>query len=320
MNFKYPLIIIFLLTFSAKATVFTDSLEVKTDSISYWKTSKNAFLIFTQNSFVNWSAGGNNSISSILRVHLTKNYNNTEHLIWSNELKGSYGLNKEAKRELRKTEDRFEVNSTFGYRTNTESDWYYSAKFNFRTQFRNGYRYPNTEKPISKLFAPAYLFLGVGSEYSLKEQNLRIYISPLTNKTTFVLSQTLANEGAFGVNKATYDDEEVLLTKGKRTKMEFGTLFTGEWKTDLMENIKMANKLILYSDYVNNYGNIDVNWEFNLDMTINKYVKANLGTHVKFDDDVKTKKDIDDDGVLDILEAKVQLKQILGVGLSYTFK
>ena len=122
------------------------------------------------------------------------------------------------------------------------------------------------------------------------------------------------------MNKATYDDEGILLTSGKKTKMEFGTLLTGEWKTDVMENIKMANKLILYSDYVNNYGNIDVNWEFNLDMTINKYVKANFGTHIKFDDDVKTKKDIDDDGVLDILEAKVQLKQILGVGLSYTFK
>jgi len=86
-----------------------------------------------------------------------------------------------------------------------------------------------------------------------------------------------------------------------------------------MENIKMENILILYSDYVNNYGNIDVSWEFNLDMTINKYIKANVGAHILFDDDDKTKKDIDDDGVLDILEAKIQLKQILGVGISYTF-
>jgi hypothetical protein len=320
MKIKYLFIVTFLISFNAGAHILTDSIVVKPDSISYWKTSKKAFLIFTQNSFVNWSAGGNNSISSILRVHVTKNYNNTKHLIWSNELKGSYGLNKEAERELRKTEDRFEINSTFGYRKNTESNWYYSAKFNFRTQFSNGYRYPNTEKPISKPFAPAYLFLGVGSEYTLKEQNLRIYISPLTNKTTFVLSKSLANEGAFGVQKATFDENGVMLTNGKRTKMEFGTLFTGEWKTDVMENIEMENKLILYSDYVNNYGNVDVNWEFNLDMTINKYVKANFGTHIRFDDDVKVKKDIDNDGELDILNAKVQLKQILGVGLSYTFK
>jgi len=304
---------------SAEATVLTDSLDVKADSINYWKTSRKAFLMFTQNSFVNWSAGGNNSISGLLRVNITKNYNNDKHLIWNNELKGSYGLNKESKRELRKTEDRFELNSTFGYRKDTESDWYYSAKFNFRTQYTNGYRYPNTEKPISKLFAPAYLFLGVGSEYALKEQKLRIYISPITNKTTFVFSNSLANEGAFGVTKATYDEDGVLLTRGKHTKMEFGTLVTGEWKTDVMENIKMENILILYSDYVNNYGNIDVNWEFNLDMTINKYIKANVGAHILFDDDDKTKKDIDDDGVLDILEAKIQLKQILGVGISYTF-
>ena len=30
-------------------------------------------------------------------------------------------------------------------------------------------KYPNTENPISKPFAPAYFFLGIGSEYSRKD-------------------------------------------------------------------------------------------------------------------------------------------------------
>jgi len=318
MRFKLLFIFTFLVTFTSKATILNDSLAIKPDAISFWANTNNVRLIFTQNSFVNWSAGGNNSISGILKIHSIKNYKNN-HLIWSNELKGSYGLNKEEKRELRKTEDLFEFNSTFGYRKNIESNWYYSAKFNFKTQFTNGYKYPNKEKPISKLFAPAYLFVGVGTEYFLKEQKFKLYLSPITNKTTFVFNQSLANEGSFGVNPAVYDELGVLKSKGKLTKMEFGTLITGEWKAIVMTNIKMANKLILYSDYLNNYGNIDVNWELNFDLTINKHVTANVGTQLIFDDDIKHKEDIDNDGTLDILGPKIQLKQLLGVGISYNF-
>lgn len=295
-----------------------DSLAIKPDSISNWKNTNNVKLIFTQNSFVNWNAGGNNSMSGILKIHLTRNLKN-KHLVWANELKTNYGLNKEAKRELRKIEDLFELNSTFGYRKNPNSNWYNSVKFNFKTQFTNGYNYPNTEKPISKFFAPAYMFIGIGSEYYSKKVNLKFYLSPLTNKITFVFNQTLANEGSFGVTPAIYDELGNLISEGENLKMEFGTLVTGEWKTQLMENIKMANKLILYSDYINNYGNIDVDWELSFDLTINKYISANVGSHLIFDDDVKHKEDINNDGELDILGPKIQIKQLLGVGFNYTF-
>tara|TARA_R110001583_G_scaffold195462_1_gene373945 strand:+ start:3687 stop:4640 length:954 start_codon:yes stop_codon:yes gene_type:complete len=317
MRFKLLFIFTFLVTFTSKASIPNDSLAIK-QSTNFWANTNNVRLIFTQNSFINWSAGGNNSISGILKIHAIKNYKH-KHLIWSNELKANYGLNKEEKRELRKTEDLVELNSTFGYKKNIESNWYYSAKFNFKTQFTSGYKYPNNEKPISKFFAPAYLFVGVGTEYFLKEQKFKLYLSPLTNKTTFVFNQSLANEGSFGVNPAIYDELGVLKSKGKLTKMEFGSLITGEWEAIVMTNIKMENTLILYSDYLNNYGNIDVNWEVNFDLTINEHVTANVGAQLIFDDDVKHKEDINNDGTLDILGPKIQLKQLLGVGFSYNF-
>ena len=163
------------------------------------------------------------------------------------------------------------------------------------------------------------MFIGIGSEYFSKKQNLKLYLSPITNKTTFVFSQTLANEGAFGVQRAIYNDEGALIKEGENTRMEFGNLVTCEWKKDVMDNIKMANKLILYSDYLNNYGNIDVNWELNFDLTINKYVTANVGSHLRYDHDIKNKDDINNDGTLEIVGPKVQLKQLLGVGFSYNF-
>jgi len=317
---KSKSVILFFLIFTLKLAAFNpkDSVSVAIDSLSNWENKNNIQLLFTQNSFVNWSSGGNNSMSGILKTQFIRNYKST-HITWFNEIKGNYGLNKEDKRELRKTEDLFEINSTFGYKKLEKSNWYYSAKLNFRTQFSNGYKYPNTDKPISRFFAPAYLFLGIGSEYSSKNHVLKIYLSPVTNKTTFVLNQILANEGAFGVKPAVCDENDNLISKGDKTKMEFGTLITGEWNTLVMENIKMANRLSLYSDYLHNYGNIDVNWELNFDLTINKYISANVATHLLFDDDVKLKKDINNDGVLDILGSRIQLKQLLGIGLSYSF-
>ncbi|WP_372745944.1 DUF3078 domain-containing protein [Lutibacter sp.] len=322
MKFKIFTLLVFLTSHFLNATILNDSLALKKDSISvisHWKTKNKLNLLFTQNSFVNWNAGGNNSIAGIIKVQLTKNYKNN-HMTWSNELKSNYGLNKEEDRELRKTEDLFEVNSTFGYRKNVKSNWYNSAKFSFKTQYTNGYKYPDTDTPISRFFAPAYLFLGVGSEYADKANNFKLYLSPITNKTTFVFDRTLANKGSYGVEEATYDDDGNLLTKGENTKMEFGMLVSGEWKTEVMTNIQMGNKLILYSDYVNNYGNIDFDWEINFDLTINKYVTANIGSHFLFDDDVRNKKDIDDDGILETIGPKIQLKQVLGVGFLYNFQ
>jgi hypothetical protein len=41
-------------------------------------------------------------------------------------------------------------------------------------------------------------------------------------KTTLVLDQTLANQGAFGVNKAVYDVNGNLIKKGELYRMELG--------------------------------------------------------------------------------------------------
>ena len=75
----------------------------------------------------------------------------------------------------------------------------------------------------------------------------------------------------------------------------------------------------MYSDYLNQFGNIDVDWELNLDLKVNDYVKANVGSHLKYDDDVKFQQDYDGDGELETGGARIQFKQLLGVGIVYQF-
>lgn len=170
---------------------------------------------------------------------------------------------------------------------------------------------------ISGPFSPAYIFLGVGSEYIRKDLGLNVYLSPLTNKTTLVLNHTLANQGAFGVDPAVYDEDGTLIRQGKTSRTEVGILITNNIKRQIFKNIVLDHRLSLYTDYINKFGNIDVDWQLQLDMTVNEYVKANLGLHIIYDDDIKATEEVGDEVVQ--VGPKIQLKQMLGLGLTYTF-
>lgn len=289
----------------------------KPDSISHWKKVNKVGIDFTQITFVNWSAGGNNSISGLAKGQFIRNYLN-DNKKWDNELIVRYGINKQESQDLRKTDDQINLNSTLGYRRDTVSNWYYGGKFSFLTQFANGYSYPNVAQAISKPFAPAYIFLGVGAEYSRKDLGFNIYLSPLTQKTTLVLDRRLSNSGAFGVDKAVYDETgTIILKNGKRHRTELGALINSQYKTKIMNNIMLDTRATIYTDYLKDFGNIDVDWQLRLEMVVNKYVRANIGTHLLYDNDIKNKREVE--GVQITEGARVQWKQILGVGLEYTF-
>jgi hypothetical protein len=284
--------------------------------LSHWQKKYTLGFDLNEIAFVNWNAGGTSSISGLLKGNFTRIYA-TEKSKWVNELIVKYGINKQDGLAVRKSDDEFRFNSTYGYRNDASSNWYHSAKFNFNTQFTNGYKYPNTEHPISKPFAPAYTFLGAGADYFDKAKKFDVYISPITLKSTLVLDQTLANKGAFGVTKATYDSEGNIITEGKQSKTEFGFLVTNYYKKEVWKNITMENRLSLYSDYANNFGNIDVEWKLQFDLVVNQYVSANIGAHAIYDDDVKTTEIIEGEKI-----AKgplLQLKQTLGIGMVYAF-
>ncbi|MFD2600727.1 MULTISPECIES: DUF3078 domain-containing protein [Flavobacterium] len=286
------------------------------DTITNWERTNTIGLDLNQVAFVNWNVGGNNSVAGIAKGHFIRKYSK-KYLNWNNELILKYGLNRQEGQGTRKTDDQIELNSTFGYRTDTVSNWYYGAKYNFKTQFANGYNYPNTTEEISGPFSPAYIFLGIGSEYIRKDLGFNLYMSPLTAKTTIVTDNRLADQGAFGVPAATYDADGNLLTHGKNVRTEVGILITNQYKHQIFTNIMLDNRFTFYTDYINNFGNIDVDWQMQLDLTVNQYVKANVGMHMIYDDDIKNK--VEKDGVQVTEGPRIQLKQMLGVGLSYTF-
>lgn len=305
----------------AQTQPVTLEIAPKNDSIKVVKspwTKKNVVgFDMSEIAFVNWNAGGNSAISGLLRGTFTRDYK-LDNEKWFNELIVRYGISKQDGVELRKTDDDLQFNSTYGVRKDSLSPWYYSAKFNFRTQFTNGYAYPNTTISISESLAPAYTFLGIGSEYNNKEKNMQLYFSPLTMKNTLVLNQRLANQGAFGVRRAVYDPvTNELLRKGALSRTELGILVMTGFKKEVFTNIKLDNRLSLYTDYLHKFGNIDVDWQMQWEFIVNKYVRANFNTHIIYDDDIQAKDEVN--GAQVSIGPRIQLKQMLGVGVTYLF-
>jgi hypothetical protein len=156
-------------------------------------------------------------------------------------------------------------------------------------------------------------------EYGKDIDELSFYFSPVTLKTTFVLDQDLANAGSFGVDPAVLDSEGNVIVQGDRVRTEFGILLTNSYEMEVVENIKVKNEVNLYSDYVNNFGNVDLDWRINFDFKVNSFVRATFGSHLRYDDDVKTSEPTNIEGEYDEAGAKVQWKQFLGVGFAVDF-
>jgi len=213
--------------------------------------------------------------------------------------------------DLRKSDDKIDFASKYGHQAFKK--WYYTAMIGFKSQFTEGYDYPNDSFAISNLFAPAYLLFTLGIDYKPSE-NFNLLISPLTSKTTMVFDEDLANAGSFGVDPAEYDTSGIIVTKkGKQIRHEIGAYLKMFFKKDIVENVNFNTKLELFSGYLDEPSNIDVNWETKIEMKVNKFLSASIITNLIYDHDILI---TDKDGNIG---PRTQFKEVLGVGFSYKF-
>jgi len=102
--------------------------------------------------------------------------------------------------------------------------------------------------------------------------------------------------------------------KGETSKFEFGAYFRFLFVKDIAKNVNLNTKLELFSDYLNNPQNIDVNWDTQINLKVNSWLSAMFGFVLAYDHDTPI---TDKDG---ITGPRTQIKQLLSVGLSYNFK
>jgi hypothetical protein len=285
------------------------------DTTQGWKKGGLFSANLAQTSLTNWAAGGQNSVAVngifSLFANLKKGKSN-----WDNSFDLGYGLLSQGKgnnRETRKTDDKIDFLSKYGRQAFKK--FYYAALVNFKTQMTPGWNYEAVPKnKISDLFSPAYLLAAVGLDYK-PNANFSAFIAPLTGKFTFVTDDTLSAHGAFGV------------TPGETVKSELGgylrAIYTkNDFKGEFMKNVSFTTKIDLFSNYLDNPQNIDVNWETLIGMKVNKYISVSFNTVLIYDDNIKVPFDKNGINGIEAGEAvgsKVQFKEILGVGFSYKF-
>lgn len=268
-----------------------------------------AGLNFAQTYLSNWQGGGNNAINGTAIVSLYANYKKDD-WTWDNNFDAAYGQSLIGRSsdgaKMQKTDDRVELNSKLGH-TTPLLNTYWAAMTTFRTQWDVGRDYRVTPSPtISDPFAPAYILIGTGIDYKPSE-GFSAYLSPVTTKITIVDNQLLSNAGAFGVEP------------GEHIRYEVGGFLKVQYKKYLMENVNLTTKANFFANYLENFGNIDVNWETLIAMKINKFLSASLSTHLIYDDDIKVALDRDDDGINDGTGARVQFKEVFTLGIQYQF-
>ncbi len=264
-----------------------------------WKTGGVLRFTFTQGAQNNWSAGGDKNILGLSSFFSGYAFYKKGKNAWDNTIDLAYGFLNTTSLGSRKSDDRIDVLSKYGY--DIGKNWYISGLVNFRSQFAPGYAYPSNSAPVltSDFLAPAYLIVSPGLNYKPND-NFSFFISPATLRWTFVKNDSLSAKGAYGVDT------------GKNVKLEFGAYSTISYTHKIGTNSVYTGRLDLFSNYQHDPQDVDVNWTNVLAVKVTGVITMSLSFTMIYDNDVKTVKS---DGTAG--GAAAQIQELLGIGVSF---
>jgi hypothetical protein len=270
------------------AVLVGNAQEMPKDTTKLWTKKGNLSLLFNQSAYnKQWLGGGTSNMAGNFGINYDFNYKKGA-VVWDNKFILAYGLSKiKGDSRTAKTDDRLELNSLWGKKAS--GDWYYSMFFNFKSQMDTGFD-KNMVK-ISHFFSPAYFQLGPGMLWK-KSNNLSVNFSPATSKLILVHNHFTDFGPSFGV------------LQGDSSRFEFGASITAYYKFIIMANVSIENRLNLYSNYLDDPQNVDIDYQMNVVMRINKYLTANVALQTIYDDNS--------------VQA-VQVREIFGIGANYGF-
>jgi len=278
MKLKFSLIII--LMFALTAGLLAQ--DKKAEKPKYgWQKEVVGLWNFTQNSFDNWSKGGENSWAWQLNFNAKFNLEQ-EKYSWNNNAKISYGLAKVGDLSARKAADEIRLETVYTYKMNIYVNPYISASG--ITQMTDGYTYTDTSKTvISHLLDPGYFTQSAGVGF----QPSKI----IKTRLGAALKETVTDEFS-----EQYADGETL-------RVEYGAQSVTDINWQATETILFTSKLELFSN-LKALNQVDVNWDNLISAKVAKYLSVSFNFKLFYDRDISPVR---------------QLKQTLAVGLTYSF-
>lgn len=264
----------------------------------FWTTGMQTQLGFSQVSLSNWAAGGSGSLAMNSYINAHANYAKGD-MYWDNRVQLSYGFIQSFDDGYRKSDDKIVIDSRWGYKA--VNKFYFSANFNFRSQFSPGFEYKaETSKKVSQFLAPAYVSLGLGIDYKPGSGKVfSLNFAPFTGNLVIVTDSLLRTK--YG-NKA---DETA--------RWELGAQLKATLNKDLFKDFKVSSTLTMFSDYLDNPQNVQINWDMQLTYRLNKFLTTGIRTNLIYDDNILI---ADKDGHA---APRVQFKEVFSVNFTHTF-
>lgn len=319
---------------AAKAITTAPAAEPKIEKPRYWTNSLKTQINIGQTSLTNWAAGGDNTVSMQGFIDANANYKKNE-LFWNNRLQLDYGfLYASSKPILQKNADRIYLESKFGYKTEKMKNLYFSANYDFKSQFSNGYEYKtpgveNIEEMSRKdqiqawkdarelksgFLAPAYTNLALGIDYTPTKW-LAINFAPVTGGFVIVRDTLLRKSYSMAPKKGVTGDASG--SQLRNFRFELGAQLKVDVKVNVNDNFSYSSQVVLFSNYLDHPENLRVNWDNRFDWKLAKYFSFTLTTNLIYDDKVMIKSDKDIDKYPDGKQ-RVQFKETLAFGFTYT--
>jgi len=252
----------------------------KKEEIKYgWLKSTVGNVSFTQNTFDNWSKGGEDSWSWQSDI-LAKFIKKEPKYEWANNGKLSYGKT-QVGHDARKAADEIKLESVYTYVLNWPVNPFVSGMG--QTQFTKGYNYTVDPKvEISNFLDPGYFTESIGFKYAPSD-----------------IIQTRIG----AASKQTVTDKFAdIYAKGDKFRVEYGAESVTDLVVKLGQNLLYNSKLELFST-VNRFDEVDVNWDNLFTVKATKYINVIWNLRLYYDKDISSQR---------------QLKETLAVGLTYT--
>jgi hypothetical protein len=264
-----------------------------------WKKGGLFNLNFGQTSLTNWAAGGDQLALNVNGfLNLFAFYKKDRHA-WDNSLDLAIGYVKTTSLGTRKADDRIDLLSKYGYQLFDHI--YLSGLVNLRTQFTNGFNYPEVDSAVkvSTFFAPAYVLVSIGLDWKPND-DFSLFLSPATNRWVIVLDDSLSAQGAYGVEP------------GENARYEIGAYLSANYKKELVKNLTYKGKLDLFSNYRNKPKNVDIFMTNLFSLNFFKGLSATVGLDLVYDDDVRIFGPESN-------SPRTQVRQYVGIGYSAKF-
>ncbi len=302
------LCIVLLCPISAHTQETIDSTSTKK---GIWETNAGFGLDFAQLLQINPKQGaGLNRLGFGSAITINSRYKSNP-LSWETTFSWQFGLQQlgagvlatgsDQKIPFQKALDELRLNSQFGNKTAKSSKWFYSADFSFLSQLAPTYAHPQysgnflsnfeynevSGNILSKLLSPATITMALGMDYKPNDR-WSLFYSPLGAKFLIVADDQIARRGIHGNPVNGEKDSNGDYPEFKNIDRQLGTLLRIKHLSKFWEKkAYYKSNLLLYSNYLNNPQNIDIDWANEFGVNIFKGLNLNLNLNVFYDDDVK---------------------------------